>query len=267
MSPQTLAIIVVLVSLAAWGAFMAYTALAPKKAIHGIGLPLPPKEDEASAEPVEGVPHVAETAVPEARPRARRLEEDLQGVSRRQFLNRAWGVALLVSLGQFAMASIDFLYPRLRGGFGSKILVGDVEEIRNEIASKREPKFIPDGRFFLTLYEGKPEDANAIPTYKAANVAATGIVALYRKCVHLGCSVPWCPPSKFFECPCHGSKYSINGEHRDGPAPRSLDQFRVEIVGGKLVVDTAVIIEGAPRGTITSQPQPEGVNCVSIREG
>lgn len=187
---------------------------------------------------------------------------DVTDVGRRKFLLRGVGFASLAFLGQFALASIDFLYPRLRGGFGSKITVGNEDELRAELAS-REPKFIPDGRFYLTLYEGDPADAADIPAYKAANVDVSGFMALYRKCVHLGCSVPWCSPSKWFECPCHGSKYSVNGEYRDGPAPRSLDQFRAEVVDGELIVDTATIITGAPRGTTTSQPQPEGANCVT----
>lgn len=187
---------------------------------------------------------------------------DVTDVGRRKFLLRGVGFASLAFLGQFALASIDFLYPRLRGGFGSKITVGNEDDLRAELAS-REPKFIPDGRFYLMLYEGDPADAADIPAYKAANVDVSGFMALYRKCPHLGCSVPWCPPAKWFECPCHGSKYSVNGEYRDGPAPRSLDQFRAEVVDGELIVDTATIISGAPRGTITSQPQPEGAHCVT----
>lgn len=191
-----------------------------------------------------------------------RRVSDITDVGRRKFLLRGVGVASLAFLGQFALASIDFLYPRLRGGFGSRITVGGADEMRAELAA-REPKFIPDGRFFLTLYEGDPEEAADISAYGSANVPATGFMALYRKCVHLGCSVPWCAPSKWFECPCHGSKYSINGEYRDGPAPRSLDQFRVEVADGQVVVDTSTIITGAPRGTVTTQPQPEGAHCVT----
>jgi len=250
MSPQLLAGLVVAGSLAAWGLFVAYNSMSPKGRLVLNPAPvIPPGTDFV-----------------EPRPTVRSVE-DIQDVSRRKFLNRGMGAALIIGLGQFTLASLDFLYPRLRGGFGAKITVGDVEQIRNEISAAREPKFIPDGRFFITLYEGDSAKAAAIPTYKAANVDKTGIMALYRKCVHLGCSVPWCPPAKWFECPCHGSKYSINGEYRDGPAPRSLDQFRVEIVGGKIVVDTSTIIPGAPRGTITSQPQPEGVHCVNIKAG
>ncbi|MGH2772758.1 MAG: ubiquinol-cytochrome c reductase iron-sulfur subunit [Actinomycetota bacterium] len=250
MSPLAAAALVVVVSLASWGGFalLAQSALRAKSA------------------PAGGAAAAGGLDVPEPVPQMRVIE-DPQDVSRRKFLNRGMGMALLISFGQFGLASLDFLYPRLRGGFGAKITVGDEESIREEIIAGREPKFIPDGRFYLAIYEGKPEDAESIPSYSAANVATSGLVAMYRKCVHLGCAVPWCPPAKWFECPCHGSKYSINGEYRDGPAPRGLDQFKVEIVGGKIVVDTSTIIEGAPRGTTTSQPQPEGAHCVDIREG
>lgn len=199
--------------------------------------------------------------VPESRPVRR--GPDLSDVGRRKFLLRGLGFAFVASLAQFGLASVDFLFPRLKGGFGAKLTVGNAEEIRAEISANRDPKFISDGRFYLSLFEGDPAEVDKIPAYKKSNVAASGFVASYRKCPHLGCSVPWCAPSKWFECPCHGSKYSVNGEYRDGPAPRSLDQFRTEVVDGQLIVDTSTIIPGAPRGTFTSQPQPEGPNCVS----
>ncbi|HVL52478.1 MAG TPA: Rieske 2Fe-2S domain-containing protein [Actinomycetota bacterium] len=192
-----------------------------------------------------------------------RAVSDVTDVGRRKFLLRGVGFASLAFLGQFALASIDFLYPRLRGGFGSRISIGSESDLRAEISATREPVFIPDGRFYLSIYEGDAEEAAEIPAYRSANVDGAGLMALYRKCVHLGCSVPWCPPAKWFECPCHGSKYSINGEYRDGPAPRGLDLFRVEIENGEVFVDTATIIAGAPRGTVTTQPQPEGAHCVT----
>ena len=50
---------------------------------------------------------------------------------------------------------------------------------------------------------------------------------LYQRCVHLGCRVPFCESSKWFECPCHGSKYNGVGEYQLGPAPRGMDRFQV----------------------------------------
>lgn len=265
MSPQIVAFLVVAASLAAWAAFLAVIVLGKRR-----GAEVETEEREEAlvgAAAAAGAPaYVLELEVPEPAPKPRRVEEDVAGVSRRQFLNRSWVTALLIGAANFGMASLDFLWPRLRGGFGTKIKVGRLEEIRNEILAKREPKFVPDGRFYIHLFQGDRKRAEKIPAYKQANTIDTGIVALYRKCVHLGCSVPWCKTAQWYECPCHGSKYSINGEYRDGPAPRSLDRFRVEIVDGEIVVDTSTIITGPPRGTVTSQPQPEGEHCVVIAE-
>ncbi len=52
-------------------------------------------------------------------------------------------------------------------------------------------------------------------------------MTLYQKCVHLGCRVPFCQSSQWFECPCHGSKYNKAGEYRFGPAPTGLNRFKI----------------------------------------
>ena len=197
-------------------------------------------------------------------PPMRQRSDAARGVTRRQFLNRAYLAAILAGLSNFALASLDFLWPRGGGGVGTKITVGDAEVLRAQLEQTRTPIFNSEGFFWLMTYEGQSAPGNKVAAYVTANVFESGFVAMHRRCVHLGCSVPWCETSKWFECPCHGSKYSINGEYRSGPAPRSLDRFRVDIVGGKVVVDTSTVITGPPRGTITSQPQAEGVHCVTI---
>src|SRR5919206_518873 len=92
----------------------------------------------------------------------------------------------------------------------------------------------------------KPTRAKAVysPTVYAG--MEKGIVALYQKCVHLGCRVPWCDTSQWFECPCHGSKYSRVGEKKGGPAPRGLDRFPIKVSGGSIEVDTRFIIPRPP---------------------
>src|SRR5207253_1141949 len=91
-----------------------------------------------------------------------------------------------------------------------------------------------------------------------------GYVALYQKCVHLGCRVPWCESSQWFECPCHGSKYNRVGEKKGGPAPRGLDRFVLEVSGGQITVDTAStsLVQGPPIGTDTTGQTAEGAPCV-----
>jgi cytochrome b6-f complex iron-sulfur subunit len=56
-----------------------------------------------------------------------------------------------------------------------------------------------------------------------------GLLALWWRCVHLGCTVPWVASENDFHCPCHGSVYLYTGERVAGPAPRSLDLFPIQI--------------------------------------
>ena len=74
--------------------------------------------------------------------------------------------------------------------------------------------------------------------------------------------MPWCQTSQWFECPCHGSKYSRVGEKKGGPAPRGLDHFIVTIAGSKITIDTTLVITGAPIGTDTTSQGAEGPPCV-----
>jgi cytochrome b6-f complex iron-sulfur subunit len=89
-----------------------------------------------------------------------------------------------------------------------------------------------------------------------------GYTALYQKCVHLGCRVPECPTSQWFECQCHGSQYNRNGEKKGGPAPRGLDRFPLTVEGGRVSVDTGIIIIGPAIGTNTTGQEAEGPHCV-----
>jgi cytochrome b6-f complex iron-sulfur subunit len=88
-----------------------------------------------------------------------------------------------------------------------------------------------------------------------------GFVALDQACTHLGCRVPWCAGSQWFECPCHGSRYNAVGEQRRGPAPRGLDRYPVTLEDGQLVVDTRHRIFGPPPGTDTTDQKPAGPHC------
>ena len=90
-----------------------------------------------------------------------------------------------------------------------------------------------------------------------------GIIALYQKCVHLGCRVPACLTSQWFECGCHGSQYNRVGEKKGGPAPRGLDRFAMAVSGGSLSVDTGKIIQGPAIGVNTTGQEAEGPHCVS----
>jgi hypothetical protein len=91
-------------------------------------------------------------------------------------------------------------------------------------------------------------------------------MALYQKCAHLGCRVPFCEQSQWFECPCHGSKYNYAGEWQLGPAPNGLQRFTVT-VDGSTVRWTRRRSSGPARGTNTDPPAARGPVLRMSRRG
>jgi cytochrome b6-f complex iron-sulfur subunit len=180
-------------------------------------------------------------------------------VSRRDFFRKSLIASLLIFGAQFGGASIAFLWPNLKGGFGALIDAGPLEDIKAAV-STGEPFYVGTGRFYVVAYNGKPSGG---VDYATEGVSSDGIMPLYQRCVHLGCRVPFCGQSKWFECPCHGSKYNGAGEYQLGPAPRGMDRFHMEVTDGRVMVDTSEVILGPPRGTDTIDQPPQGAFCVA----
>jgi cytochrome b6-f complex iron-sulfur subunit len=190
------------------------------------------------------------------------LDPEAYGVTRRQFFNRGITAMFALGLAGFGTTTIAFLWPTLSGGFGSKIKAGKLDDILREIADKREPFYVPEGRFYINPYPTDDVDkAKKVYTGGVLEGMESGVIALYQKCVHLGCRVPWCKSSQWFECPCHGSQYNRVGEKKGGPAPRGLDRFAVSVDGGVVVVDTGALSQGPPIGTNTTGQEAEGPHC------
>lgn len=186
------------------------------------------------------------------------------GVYRRQFLNRSIVGGFLLGLGGFGGSVLAFLWPSSSGGFGSKISVGKISDIELAIQNGNGFAYYPEGRMWITEFPAAAlEKAKAVYSPSELTGMEAGIVALYQKCVHLGCRVPACLTSQWFECGCHGSQYNQVGEKKAGPAPRGLDRFSMAVSGGSLTVDTGVIIQGPPIGTNTTGQEAEGPHCVS----
>ena len=74
-----------------------------------------------------------------------------------------------------------------------------------------------------------------------------GIYAIFAKCTHLGCTPRWLTAEEKFKCPCHGSGYYKSGLNFEGPAPRPMDRFKVDVgEDGQLVVDKSVVYKMQP---------------------
>ncbi len=186
------------------------------------------------------------------------------GVNRRQFLNRGIIGGFLLGISGFGVTALAFLWPNTTGGFGSKISVGKITDIESAITAGGGFAYYPEGRMWVTSYPASAlEKARAVYSEAELTGMEAGVIALYQKCVHLGCRVPSCATSKWFECGCHGSQYNQAGEKKAGPAPRGLDRFAMTVSGGSLTVDTGTIIQGPPIGTNTTGQEAEGPHCVS----
>ncbi len=147
--------------------------------------------------------------------------------TRRQFIRWSfWAAAALVT-AEIGAASLVFFMPKLKlGAFGSVVSVGPLEGVLEDLPDEEaDPLYFRESRFYLTHVED-------------------GLLALYRKCPHLGCVVPWNDPEDQFHCPCHSSLYNRKGEVLGGPAPRPMDLMAMRLdEDGNVLVDTGTITE------------------------
>jgi len=225
-----------------------------------------PEDEEATAEPedvqAEEEPEPVMTGAAVEVVETQRVVEvstEESGVSRRQFFNRAITATFGSFLGLFGLYGLAFFWPRLTGGFGSDVDAGAVNDLAAETVNPDGtigPVFVPEARAYVV-----PAPDSLPEQFDGRSVAAGGFMALFQRCVHLGCRVPWCATSIGFECPCHGSKYNSIGEYNAGPAPRNLDRFVVELQGDRFIIRTGTIIE-TPRAPRMSVPYPQGPSCI-----
>jgi cytochrome b6-f complex iron-sulfur subunit len=168
-------------------------------------------------------------------------------------------------IGAFSAASfVAFLWPSATGGFGSRVSIGNIDSILTEVRSGSGFFYSSEARSWITAY---PPDALSVAEQVYDPVLLpgmrAGLIASYQKCPHLGCRVPECLSSQWFECGCHGSQYNRVGEWKGGPAPRGMDHFPIEVsAAGEVSVDTGTLVLGAALGTNTTGQEAEGPNCV-----
>ncbi len=142
--------------------------------------------------------------------RARKLS------SRRSFTRNATLGAVGIVVAQITGAFGLLMWPNKTGAFGTAITIA-AENVPDVMG---DPFKWTPGKFYLVHTDD-------------------GVEALYWKCVHLGCTVPWISGQGEFICPCHGSVYEYNGSRVSGPAPRALDAMPETVNDdGSVTVDT-----------------------------
>ncbi len=193
-------------------------------------------------------------------------------ITRRGFMRRMLGVGVGILSLEFLGASLAFLWPNIQEGLGGEITIGTPEDMVG--LEPRWAEGIPyiynqANLFFINvpaamqLVEtegnvGSPVDDPGTNVDEELPFPERSVMALWRKCPHLGCQVPQiCDVSYWFECLCHGSKYTVLGEKRDGPAPRGMDHFPISVDNsGAYVINTGEVVSGPPPGSVTFDDRP-----------
>lgn len=196
---------------------------------------------------------------PEAIKSLRRSQ--VKGISRRQLLRYSIGGGIALWLLEVAAGSIGFLWPNLTGGFGSKVRIGTLEDLKIANSSlpiaDGFPAYVPDARAYVVLMDtGRQGFTPGEDT--SGDGTALNVRGLYQRCPHLGCKPNPCLKNFWLECPCHGSRYDRLGIKAAGviygPAARSMDRFSASVdPDGVLTLDTGKITLG-PLPVALGQP-------------
>ena len=155
--------------------------------------------------------------------------ELIEKPTRRNFLKTLGISAVLIALAGQIYAMLRSLFPNVLYEPPQKFKVGALDKFT-------------DGGTFL--------EQDRLFVFRQQNT----FHAISASCTHLGCTVKMVKlnqPKKVsvggreieeqveFHCPCHGSKYYGDGTNYDGPAPRPLDYFKLEVSpdDAQLIVD------------------------------
>jgi cytochrome b6-f complex iron-sulfur subunit len=179
-------------------------------------------------------------------------EKAVQGLSRRQLLRTSLGAAVGLWLLEVTAGTLGFLWPNLAGGFGGRVRIGTLEELKlansNLPIDQGFPAYVPEARAFIALIDPSRQGFNAGED-RTGEGTAINVRPLYQRCPHLGCKPNPCLRNFWLECPCHGSRYDRLGIKaagaQYGPAPRSMDRFAASVdAEGVLTLDTGRITLG-----------------------
>lgn len=142
---------------------------------------------------------------------SKRLEPE--PMARRDFLGIAGLWAATIAIVGSLIGMVKLIYPQLTPEVSKKFRIGWPDEF-------------------------PPGTTQIVPERNVRIVSQSeGLAAVSLICTHLGCVVS--ETEDGFTCPCHGSKFGLQGQVLSGPAPRALRWLEVSRdPDGCLSVDT-----------------------------
>ena len=187
---------------------------------------------------------------------------DAANLTRREFLYYIWGASIVLFTVEVTGLLVWFMLPRFREGeFGGKFTLPiDV------LPDVNDPPFdFPDGRFWLVNVDNQDSSGCERMWTAPGDGDVVGAAAIYKVCTHLGCIYAWVDANDRFECPCHGSKYRLDGRRIEDPAPRDLDRFKLYALdeSESVIAESSV----AENGSYDELPLPSNTAYLQIDTG
>lgn len=139
-----------------------------------------------------------------------------KGINRKAFLNCIIGISGLALFGAISFPVLKYIIPPK----GSDV------DISKVTAAKKVELPLNSAKIFR--FGNKP--AILINTTQGVLKAFSAV------CTHLNCTVQYVKESGHILCACHNGKFDLNGKVISGPPPKSLEEYKVDVVGEDIIV-------------------------------
>ncbi len=145
-------------------------------------------------------------------------------VSRRRFMNLSAQGAGGIAVAAFTLPALGFAVGPVfqRTPFSWQIIGTPADFAADQYSTKVVNIISGEGDTGKTLaYVRKRDPSIDVEPHDQYN----NYIALWSRCMHLGCPVRYVEAAARFICPCHGGVYNFRGEVAGGPPVRPLDRF------------------------------------------
>jgi menaquinol-cytochrome c reductase iron-sulfur subunit len=151
-----------------------------------------------------------------------------QNKDRRNFLVIAiYGLGALISAALAVPAAVYLLWPPRPKKQTEWVEAGSLTQLQPNLPEEM-------------VFRRNRADGWKVTSEKATawvvKVSQKEVIAFVPQCPHLGCAYHWELQNKEFLCPCHASRFSIEGDVLSGPSPRPLDRYEVRFEGEKVLL-------------------------------
>ena len=167
--------------------------------------------------------------------------------TRRTFIGW-WMASLLTAIAAIGLAPIlVFLWPAPPKGQRKVTLPVSLPKGINALADGDAIRFdapaSPNSAFIMA--DGGGDNAAGDLAFSGYVVKTDGKVSVYAiNCPHLGCSYALNQDAKTFDCPCHGSRFRLDGSVLHGPAAFPLSHLTWKEGTNPTTIDVDGIILG-----------------------